>query len=131
MILFREFNEEEKIDRIWYQSSMVVYSECQDKPDTPLKDVKVVFKNGSSYLYKDINVNDYVAFVHGGLDGSNGKALNKFIKPNCSEYKRLEDVDLAELQATLEQKLMELKPKEEEKVHVFDTSAEMAQIPQE
>lgn len=115
MILFREFNEQEMIDRIWYQSSMVVYSECHDKTDTPLKDVKVVFKNGSCYLYKDINVNDYVAFVHGGLDGSNGKALNKFIKPNCSEYKRLEDVNLAELQATMESKMADLKKPEEKK----------------
>ena len=56
MILFREFNEEEKIDRIWYQSSMVVYSECYDKPDSALKDITVVFKNGSSYLYKDIKI---------------------------------------------------------------------------
>jgi len=112
MILFREFNEEEKIDRIWYQSSMIVYSECYDKPDTPLKDVTVVFKNGSSYLYKDINVNDYVSFVHRGLDGSNGKALNKFIKPNCSEYQRLEDVDMAELQRKLEEKQKAMKKSE-------------------
>lgn len=114
MILFREFNEEEKIDRIWYQSSMVVYSECYDKPDSALKDITVVFKNGSSYLYKDINVNDYVAFVHGGLDGSNGKALNKYIKPNCSEYKRLEDVSLTDLQNTLESKLKAMKETKEE-----------------
>ena len=42
-----------------------------------------------TYLYKDVDVNDYVLFVHGGTDGSNGKALNKFIKKY--EYEKLEN----------------------------------------
>ena len=89
MILFRDFNEKTRMDRVWYDSSMIIYSECYDKPDTPLKDLKVTFKNGATYEYKDVDVNDYVAFVHGGLDNSNGKALNKFIKPKC-ECKKIE-----------------------------------------
>ena len=31
-------------------------------------------------------------FVNGGLDGSNGKALNKYIKPKC-EFKKLNDIE--------------------------------------
>lgn len=95
MILFRQFDEENKIDRVWYDSSNIVYSECDDKENS-LKTLRVVFKNGATYQYKDVNVNDYVMFVHGGLDGSNGKALNKFIKPKC-EFERIADTDVAEL----------------------------------
>ena len=81
MILLREFDEEKKIDKIWYDSSMIVYSECYDNPNSPLKELSVTFKNGATYKYLDVDVNDYVMFVHGGIDDSNGKALNKHIKP--------------------------------------------------
>ena len=91
MILFREFDDKNKIDRIWYDSSMIVYSECFDNPSTPLKELIVTFKNGGTYKYLDVDVNDYVMFVHGGIDGSNGKALNKHIYfllyDNANHYK--------------------------------------------
>ena len=44
MILLREFNEETKIDAIWYDSSMIVYSECYDNPNNPLKELSVTFR---------------------------------------------------------------------------------------
>ena len=86
MILCRDYNEEKKLDRVWYQSSSIFYSECEDRLNE-LKVLRVVFNNGSTYQYNDVDVNDYVMFVHGGLDGSNGKALNKFIKPKCEFIK--------------------------------------------
>lgn len=104
MILLREFNEESKIDRIWYDSSMIVYSECYDNPNSPLKELSVTFKNGATYKYLDVDVNDYVMFVHGGIDDSNGKALNKHIKPKY-ECLRLENKDIALLKEELENKL--------------------------
>jgi hypothetical protein len=40
--------------------------------------------------------------MHGGLDGSNGKALNKFVKANQYEYKRIDDSDLNLINEELE-----------------------------
>lgn len=101
MILYRDFNEEKKLDRIWYDSSMIVYSECYDNPNSPLKELCVTFKNGATYKYIDVDVNDYVMFVHGGLDGSNGKTLHKLIKPKY-ECKRIDDKDVNLLKEILE-----------------------------
>lgn len=100
MIIFRYYDEEARVDHAWYDSSNVVYSECEDKVDE-LKVLRVVFKNGATYIYKNVNVNDYLMFMAGGLDGSNGKALNKFIKGKC-EYEKVGDTDLAQLNAQLE-----------------------------
>jgi hypothetical protein len=103
MILHRDFNEEKKLDRIWYDSSMIVYSECYDNPNSPLKELRVTFKNGATYKYNDVDVNDYVMFVHGGIEDSNGKALNKYIKPKY-ECERIEDKDIELLKEELENK---------------------------
>ena len=100
MITFRFYDKEARIDRAWYDSSNVLYSECEDK-ENDYKLLKVVFKNGGTYLYKKVDVNDYLMFMAGGLDGSNGKALNKFIKAKC-EFEKLPDTDLAQLNGQLE-----------------------------
>ena len=101
MITFRYYDKEKRIDYAWYNSSSVLYSECDDK-ENDFKELKVVFKGGSTYVYKQVNVHDYLMFMAGGLDGSNGKALNKFIKPKC-EYEKLENTDLEELDKKLEE----------------------------
>ena len=95
MLLFRFYDEKKKLDRAWYDSSMIAYSECEDR-ENDYKILKVVFKNSNTYQYKGVNVNDYVMFMHGGLDGSNGKALNKYIKPKC-EFEKLADADMVAL----------------------------------
>lgn len=100
MIVFRNYDEEKKLDRVWYQSSHIIYSECEDK-ENDYKTLKIVFKGGKTYVYKGVNVDDYVMFIHGGLDGSNGKALNKFIIPKC-ECEKVEDTNLEELQKEME-----------------------------
>lgn len=113
MILHRDYNEIEKLDRVWYSSSNIVYSECKDV-EGQLKTVRIVFKGGRTYVYNDVDVHDYVMFVHGGLDGSNGKAFNEFMK----KYKgiRVEDTDVLKLSSELEKSLKEKKDaKKEEK----------------
>lgn len=87
----------DRVDRVWYDSSNVVYSECYDYENS-LKDLKIVFKEGRTYLYKEVDVNDYVLFKR---DLSQGKALNKYI---VKKYKgmRLSDIDLTELEALKE-----------------------------
>lgn len=103
MILYRKYDADKNIDMIWYKSSNIIYSECLDN-ENDYKTLKVVFKNGQSYTYKKVDVNDYVLFVHGGIDGSNGKALNKFIKPKY-EFEKTEIFDTDLLNATLENNL--------------------------
>jgi hypothetical protein len=79
---------ENDIDKAWYNSSNVIYSECLDK-EGELKIVKIVFKNGSTYQYKDVSVTDYLMFRE---DASQGKAINKFIKKY--NFEKLENSDL-------------------------------------
>ena len=57
-----------------------------------------------------MDVNDYVMFVRGGLDGSNGRALNKYIKPKC-ECERIEDLGKERLTEELNRLLEEKKQK--------------------
>ena len=96
MLICRDYNEEKLLDRAWYSSSNIVYSECDDR-ENDLKTLRVVFKNGAQYQYEDISVQDYLLFMYGGVDGSNGKALNKFIKEKKYEYKRIDDANLEKL----------------------------------
>lgn len=66
----------DSVDKAWFTSSNIVYSECIDKKDE-LKEVNVVFKNGTEYTYLDVAVQDYLMFRE---DVSQGKALNKVLK---------------------------------------------------
>ena len=78
------------VDKCWYDSSNVIYTECLD-PDNELKTLRVVFSNGTQYEYKDVDVRDYVVFKN---DSSQGKALNRLIKEKKYEYEKLENADL-------------------------------------
>ena len=109
MIIHRDYDEEKRLDRVWYNSSNVFYSECEDIVDD-YKILRVVFNNGATYEYRKVDVNDYVMFVRGGLDGSNGRALNKYIKPKC-ECERIEDLGKEKLTEELNRLLEEKKQK--------------------
>ena len=87
---------ENNVEKTWYDSSNVFYSECDDIEDS-YKQLRVVFKDGRQYHYKDINVNDYLLFRE---NISQGKALNQFIKPKY-EVQRLDDVNIDELKQLL------------------------------
>lgn len=88
----------DNVDRAWYESSNVVYSECVDK-EGELKTLRVVFKNGAQYEYKDVDVNQYLLFREAS---SQGKALNQFIKQY--EFTKLENADLEALEKEYEQR---------------------------
>lgn len=85
------------VDRTWYQSSNIKYSECLDY-DNRLKTLKVVFNNGTQYEYKNVNSQDYLLFRDAS---SQGKALNEYIKPKGYEYEKLDNADLATLDGEL------------------------------
>lgn len=97
MIIFRFYDKEEKIDYVWYQSSNILFSKCEDH-ENALKTLTVVFSNGSTYKYKNVNVNDYVLFVHGGIMGSNGKAFNIHIRKKGYEFEKLPPTSTEELE---------------------------------
>lgn len=78
------------IDKAWYDSSNIVYTECVDNENRP-KTLRVVFSNGTQYQYEDVDVRDYLLLRE---DSSQGKALNRLIKEKKYEYKKLENADL-------------------------------------
>ena len=83
----------------WYDSSNTLFSKCYDNPGE-LKVVKIIFKNGRTYLYKDVDINDYIAFRDAE---SNGVAFNKHIKKYVPT--RIQDTDLSKLEE-MKQKFM-------------------------
>ncbi len=84
------------VDKVWYDSSNVLYSECDDITDG-LKVLRVTFKNGRTYQYYDVNVHDYLLFRE---NASQGVALNKFIKQYRCE--RIDDLNVDDIQSELE-----------------------------
>ena len=66
-----------------------------------MKVVKIIFKNGRTYLYKDVDVNDYVKFRDAE---SNGSVFSKII--NNYAATRIQDTDLDKLEG-MKQKFME------------------------
>lgn len=90
------------VEKCWYDSSNILYSELYDKKDE-YKDLKVVFKN-SAYLYKNIPVQNYLLFRE---DISQGKALSKYISLKNSDGKfkfEYEKTDLPDLKLLSEEK---------------------------
>jgi hypothetical protein len=85
------------VDKNWYQSSNIRYSECDDH-DNELKTLRVVFNNGTQYEYKNVNVQDYLMFRN---DARQGKALNQYIKSKGYEYEKLENADMQSLEDEL------------------------------
>lgn len=82
------------VDHTWYDSSNVLYSECFDNQNIN-KNVKLVFKGGRTYLYKDVNADDYLQFKL--TNESHGSAANKFIIKKY-ECVRLSDTDMETLE---------------------------------
>lgn len=90
MITYNKYMNGE--DYTWYDSSNVLFSKCYDNNNEE-KTVKIVFKEGRTYVYKGVNVMDYLAFKS---SQSNGSAVNKHI---IKKYKgvRISDTDLGKL----------------------------------
>ena len=89
----------------WYDSTNTLFSKCYDNPGD-LKVIKVIFKSGATYLYKNVDVNDYLAFRDAE---SNGHAFYKHIRKY--EATRIQDTDLEKL--------------EELKTHLMNDSQEL------
>lgn len=78
---------ENDVDKTWYNSSNIKYSECDDITND-LKKLRIVFNDGRRYEYNDVDVNDYLKFRE---SHSQGKALKQYIlKYNVN---KLNDID--------------------------------------
>ena len=80
MILKKIYDEKTKTQKVWYDSTMIVYTEMVEDECENKGDLYVTFKNGSTYVYRDVAFEDYILFIAGGTDASQGKTLNKVIK---------------------------------------------------
>ena len=80
-------------DHTWYDSSNVLYSLCYDNASVE-KTLKVVFNQGRTYLYKDVDAGDYLSFK---TSQSSGKGLNQYIVKKYAGV-RIQDTDLEELE---------------------------------
>lgn len=96
MILRKDYNEDTKTQRVWYDSSMIAYTEMVENEYENKGDLHVTFKNGSTYIYKDVLFEDYIVFIGGGTDASQGKTLNKVIKSKY-EFEKSENKNVQEL----------------------------------
>lgn len=112
MITYNRYINQE--DHVWYDSSNIAYSKCYDTQDNKFKTLKIVFKGGRTYLYKEVDANDYISFKSAQ---SNGSAFNKYIKKydafriadtNMDDLQKLQDDFKQEIQDNDEQKLGDL-----------------------
>lgn len=103
---------ENDLDKCWFESSNVLYSECDDK-NNQLKTVRITFKDGTTYEYYDVAVQDYLLFRE---SASSGKGFFKYIKNH--EFTKLEEKKDVEqikeqLKVLLEEAMEITKEKEE------------------
>lgn len=96
MILNKIYDEKTKTQKVWYDSTMIVYTEMVEDEYENKGDLYVTFKNGSTYVYKDVTFEDYILFIAGGTDASQGKTLNKVIKSKY-EFEKGEQKNVQDL----------------------------------
>ena len=100
----------ENCEHVWYDSSNIVYSVCFDKG--PKKSLKIVFKGGRTYLYKDVDPLYYTLFRDAE---SNGKEFNTHIKNY--ECVKQDDTNIDSLEK-LKKSFVETDTFSEYKVHI-------------
>lgn len=100
MYIYKVYDKDTGIERAWYNSSNILYSECDDIKDA-YKTLRVTFRNGSTYEYHNVDVNDYLLFRQGALNGSNGKAFAKYIKAKY-QFTKLPQKNPADIEKELE-----------------------------
>lgn len=93
---------ENDLDKAWFDSSNIVYAECDDKTNS-LKTVRITFKDGTTYEYKNVNATDYLLFRE---STSNGKAFLKYIKKY--ECEKIGKLDVDELKKEINEIIEEL-----------------------
>ncbi len=93
MILKKIYEEKTKTQKVWYDSSMIKYSEMVEYDNENKGDLFITFNNGTTYKYTGVKFEDYLLLIGGGTDASQGKTLNKVIKGKY-EYEKVGNADL-------------------------------------
>lgn len=96
MILKKIYEEKTKTQKVWYDSTMILYTEMVEYDDENKGDLYVTFNNGTTYKYTGVSFEDYLVFIGGGTDASQGKTLNKVIK-NKYEYEKIGNTDVQKI----------------------------------
>lgn len=96
MIIKKIYDENAKTQKVLYDSSMILYTEMVEYENENFGDLYVTFKNGSVYKYNKVSFEDYIVFMNGGTDASQGKALNKIIKSKY-EYENVGTADVNDI----------------------------------
>lgn len=109
MIIYNRYVNQE--DHVWYDSSNIFYSKCYDNNQGNTRTVKIVFKQGRTYVYRGVDSNDYVRFK---TSQSTGKGFNEFIKKY--DAVRIADTDLEKLNELQEDFKNELKENDDQKL---------------
>jgi len=102
MIRYKTYDEDTRTQEMWVDSTMIYYTKMVENDDNT-GSLYVTFKNGATYCYKEVTLEDYILFMGGGNDASQGKTLNKIIKPKYS-VEKCENVSID----SLEQRLSDL-----------------------
>lgn len=109
MIVYNRYIDQQ--DHIWHDSSNIVYSKCYDTQASKFKTLKIVFKGGRTYVYKNVDANDYLLFK---TSASSGEGFNKYIKKY--DALRIEDTDMTKLTELRESFENEVKETDEQKL---------------
>ena len=107
MVIKAVYNQDTLTDEVWYDSSMIKYSKMVESPTENIGTLSIMFNNGTTYIYEDVLISDYVLVKAGGTDSSNGKALNKIIRGKYKYSKDLSAPTLTEIQDKLANLLLE------------------------
>ena len=113
---------ENEVDKTWYDSSNILYSECDDLKDS-LKVVRITFLNGRVYKYIDVDVNDYLMFREAT---SQGKAFNTYIRKYQCE--RLEDTNVDSIKEKMNETMEKQTKVSELNVKINDDSIEIFKL---
>ena len=109
MIIYNRYVNQE--DHVWYDSSNIVYSKCYDTQSSKFKTLKIVFKGGRTYVYKNVDADDYLIFK---TASSNGQEFNKRIKKY--DAVRIENTNMEKLAELHESFKNEIKEADEQKL---------------
>ena len=90
MVVYKIYDENTKTQKVWYDSTMFCFTKAVEHENENKVELFVTFKNGWTYNYKDVKMEDYVLLLSGFEQSSHGKTLNKVIKPNY-EFERVKD----------------------------------------
>ena len=100
MIIDKFYDEKTRTQKVWYDSTMLYYSEMVEDEYDNIGELYITFKNGTKYVYHKVKFEDYITLLSGGSDLSQGKTLNKVIKGKY-DYEKCGESDMEKIKQEL------------------------------